>query len=156
VSQGEHEWSNLTRRQTIGRERRRAASLPSRRAARANGVSLILDAPIAKRLTPCPPGSVIQPSPSLVASILKKVHTLPAGVSLFSINAFSLRQRVMRLPSRRSLLVAAEKWLRSLLWPQTQTGSVSFQLRKLSKKAHSLFTPWHQGVKLFCQLAQLE
>jgi hypothetical protein len=53
VSQRELEWSKLTRRQTIGRERRGAASLSTRRAARANRVSLTLDASIAQRLTPC-------------------------------------------------------------------------------------------------------
>ena len=37
VSQSQHKWSNLTRRQTIGRERRGAALLPTRRAARATG-----------------------------------------------------------------------------------------------------------------------
>lgn len=55
------------------------------------------------------------------------------GVSLFPINAFRLRQKVMRLPSRRSLLVAVQERLHLLLWLQTQAGSVSFQLRNPEK-----------------------
>src|SRR6266487_1135848 len=53
LSQTQCSSSYLARRQTTGRERRGAAPLPTRRAAGANGVSLILVASMAKRLTPC-------------------------------------------------------------------------------------------------------
>jgi len=59
------------------------------------------------------------------------------GVSLFASNACKPRQKMMRLPGRRSLLTAVEKRLRSLCWPQTQTRFVSFQLRQFSKRLTS-------------------
>src|SRR5437879_4966150 len=57
-----------------------------------------------------------------------------AGSEPFAINASRPRQRVIRLLSRRSLLIAVKKRLRSPRRLPTQTGSVSFQLRQLSKR----------------------
>jgi hypothetical protein len=76
------------------------------------------------------------------------------GVSLFPINAFRLRQKVMRLPSRRSLLVAVQKRLHLLLWPQTQAGSVSFQLRNPEKGSLPAEPP--QAGRISCYLRKLK